>query len=175
MWISDFAIRRPVVTIVTMLALVVFGLFGLAKLKTDEFPEINPPIVVVSVPYPGASPETVEREVVDPLEDSFAGLSGIDHINSSVYDGYALMIVQFQFGMDVPKAAQDIRDKISEKRIDLPQEMEEPILSQWDPDQMPIVSLALTSSTRFSTSADTAVVLKPRDFFTSMPTEGAWS
>ncbi|HET8655326.1 MAG TPA: efflux RND transporter permease subunit [Longimicrobiaceae bacterium] len=147
MWISNFAIKRPVVTIVTMLALVVFGVFALLKLNTDEFPEINPPIVVVSVPYPGAAPGTVEREVVDPLEEAFTGLSGIDQVTSTSYDSYALMIVQFKFGTDIQQAEQDIRDKISEKRIDLPQEMKEPILSRWDPDQLPIVSLALTSKT----------------------------
>ena len=61
MLISDFAIRRPIITIVTMLALVVFGIFALRSLDTDEFPEVNPPVVMVSLLYPGASPESVER------------------------------------------------------------------------------------------------------------------
>ena len=71
MTISDFAIRRPVITVVTMLALVVFGLVALTQLQTDEFPDVAVPIVVVSVPYPGASPDNVEREIVDPMEEAF--------------------------------------------------------------------------------------------------------
>jgi len=65
-FISDFSIRRPIITIVSMLALVVFGIFALFSLNTDEFPDVAPPVVSVSIPYPGAAPETVEREVVEP-------------------------------------------------------------------------------------------------------------
>ncbi|HEX6693617.1 MAG TPA: efflux RND transporter permease subunit, partial [Longimicrobiales bacterium] len=63
MWISDFSIRRPVITIVVMLALVIFGLFAAMSLDTDEFPEVNPPVVMIALLYPGASPQSVEREV----------------------------------------------------------------------------------------------------------------
>ena len=70
MFISDFAIQRPIVTIVAMIALVVFGLVALVRLQTDEFPDIDAPIVFVGIVYPGASPEQVEREVVDPIEDA---------------------------------------------------------------------------------------------------------
>ena len=73
MMISDFAIKRPLITVVTTVALVVFGLFALAQLKTDEFPEVNPPFVFVGIPYPGASPTTVEREVLTPIEDAIKG------------------------------------------------------------------------------------------------------
>jgi HAE1 family hydrophobic/amphiphilic exporter-1 len=147
MFISDFAIKRPVVTIVTMLALVVFGIAALVSLKTDEYPQVEPPVVVVSVPYPGASPETVEREVVDRVEEAVGGISGVDQINSQSLDGYALIIVQFVFGKDLQQATQEIRDQISQIRNDLPPEMKEPILSRFDPNQQPIVSLTLSSST----------------------------
>jgi HAE1 family hydrophobic/amphiphilic exporter-1 len=72
MFISDFAIKRPIVTVVTMIALVVFGLAALARLDTDEFPDIDAPIVFVAVAYPGASPDVVEREVVSRLEDKIS-------------------------------------------------------------------------------------------------------
>ena len=87
MFISDFAIKRPVVTVVTMLALVVFGIFALLNLKTDEFPEVQPPVVAVSIPYPGASPETVEREVVNRVEEGIGSISGVDQIDSQSFDG----------------------------------------------------------------------------------------
>jgi HAE1 family hydrophobic/amphiphilic exporter-1 len=70
MFISDFAIRRPIITVVTMIALVVFGLASLARLDTDEFPDLDQPIVSLGIAYPGAAPDVVEREVVTRLETS---------------------------------------------------------------------------------------------------------
>ncbi|MBK9037106.1 MAG: efflux RND transporter permease subunit [Myxococcales bacterium] len=147
MWISDYAIRKPIVTTVVMIALVVFGLVALSRLDTDEFPDVEVPLVAVTVVYPGASPGTVERELVDPLEESFQSLAGVDNIQSTAVDGYAVIIVFFRFGKDIGAAAQDIRDKISEKRADLPTEMEEPILSRFKASDFPIVSLVLASDT----------------------------
>ena len=83
MTISDFAIKRPIITVVTMLALVIFGVFALFRLDVDEFPDLTNPIVFVSVPYPGASPGQVEQEVVERMEEAFSGLSGIDEIRST--------------------------------------------------------------------------------------------
>ena len=147
MFISDFAIKRPVVTSVTMLALVVFGLFALFSLDTDEFPEVEAPFVFVSVPYPGASPDIVEREVVDPIEEAVAGISGVDRIDSQALDGFGSVQVQFVYEKDVQQATQDIRDAVSQIRGDLPQEMEEPIYARFDPNDLPIVSLTLSSET----------------------------
>ena len=137
MFISDFAIKRPVVTVVTMLALSIFGIVALLSLDTDEFPEINPPFIFVSVPYPGASPDVVEREVVDPIEEAIAGISGVDRITSQSLDGFGSVLVEFVFEKDVQQASQDIRDAISQIRGDLPQEMEEPILARFDPNDQP--------------------------------------
>ncbi len=149
MLISDFAIRKPIATVTVMLALTVFGLFALGILKTDEFPDIQQPIVVVSIVYPGASPETVEREVIDPIEDALFSISGIDgkRTIASAIDGYAQFIVFFEFEKDVQQASQDVRDAISAKRQELPLEMEEPVISRFDPADLPIVTLTLTSDT----------------------------
>ena len=147
MFISDFAIKRPVITVVTMLSLVVFGLFALLSLDTDEFPEVEAPFIFVSVPYPGASPDIVEREVVEPIEEAVAGISGVDDIQSQALDGFGSIQVIFIYGKDPQQASQDIRDAISQIRGDLPQEMEEPILARFDPNDQPIVSLTLSSET----------------------------
>ncbi|HEX5385495.1 MAG TPA: efflux RND transporter permease subunit [Gemmatimonadales bacterium] len=149
MFISDFAIRRPIVTITSMLALVAFGIAALLNLQTDEFPDIQQPVVGVTIPYPGASPETVEREVIDPIEESFSSISGIDweKTQASATDGLAQFIVFFDYEKDIQQATQDIRDAISTKRADLPTEMKEPILTRFDPSQAPVLSLALTSAT----------------------------
>jgi hydrophobic/amphiphilic exporter-1 (mainly G- bacteria), HAE1 family len=147
MTISDFAIKQPIITVVTMLILVIFGLFALRNLEVDEFPDLTNPIVFVIVPYPGASPSQVEREVVEPMEEAFGALSGIDEINSQSLDGFAQITVQFQFSIDPDQASQDVRDAVSGIRGDLPLEMEEPILRKFDPADFPIVSLVLSSET----------------------------
>ena len=146
MFISDTAIKRPVLTIVAMLLFVVFGLVALVQLDTDEYPEIDAPVVVLAIPYPGASPDVVEREVVDPIEEVVSGISGVDRMRSNSLDSYATIIVEFDFSKDPRLATQEVRDKISEIRNELPAEMEEPILTQFDPADRPIMSLTLSSS-----------------------------
>ncbi len=147
MTISDFAIKRPIVTVVVMLTLVIFGIFALASIDVDEFPDLSNPIVFVSVPYPGASPSQVEQEVVERMEEAFGSLSGIDEIRSTSRDGFATIIVQFVFSKDPDQATQDVRDAISGIRNDLPAEMKEPVLRKFDPNDLPIVSLVLASDT----------------------------
>jgi HAE1 family hydrophobic/amphiphilic exporter-1 len=129
-----------------MLICVVFGLVAWSQLDTDEFPEIDAPIVVVAVPYPGASPDVVEREVIDPIEEVVSGISGVDRMTSSSLDNFAQIIIEFDFSKDPRQATQEVRDEISGIRNDLPAEMEEPILTQFDPADQPIMSLTLSSA-----------------------------
>jgi len=147
MFISDFAIKRPIVTVVVMVALVIFGIFGFVKTDVDEFPDIQAPFVFVAVPYPGASPDQVEREVIDRMEEAFQGLNGIDQVKSTANDGFAQILVQFKFSKPVDQATQDVRDAISGIRDKLPVEMKEPIIKKFDPSDQPIVSLSLASKT----------------------------
>ncbi|HEX2716833.1 MAG TPA: efflux RND transporter permease subunit [Gemmatimonadaceae bacterium] len=146
MFISDFAIKRPLVTIVSMLALVAFGLVAFFSLKTDEFPEVTPPYASVGLIYPGASPDGVEKEVLDPVEEQIAAISGVKQIQGKAYDGYGVVIIEFNYGVDMSDATQEIRDKISAIRSDLPQELKEPVIRKLNDTDQPIVSLALTSS-----------------------------
>jgi HAE1 family hydrophobic/amphiphilic exporter-1 len=147
MFISDSAIRRPVITVVVMFALVVFGLFALLTLKTDEYPDVAPPYVTVGLPYPGASPETVEKELLDPVEEAISSITGVKKVNSKAMDGFATILIEFQFTKPLSEATQDIRDAISGIRNDLPTEMEEPIIRKANDTDLPIVSIALSSST----------------------------
>ncbi len=135
------------ITVVTMVALVVFGLFALWRLQTDEFPDIQQPVVLTFIPYPGASPEGVEREVLKPVEDAIKGISGVDQIFGSAGDGYAQIITLFVFEKDPQIGTQDIRDAISTIRQDLPVEMKEPVLQRFDPSDIPIVSITMNSQT----------------------------
>jgi HAE1 family hydrophobic/amphiphilic exporter-1 len=150
MWISDFAIKRPIVTITAMLALLAFGIASLTQLKTDEFPDIAQPIVNVTIVYPGASPQTVERELVDPIEEKIFGLAGVDRdkTTANATDGLAQFTVSFEYTKPVAEAAQDVRDAISEVRGDLPTEMEEPIITKFDPGEQSVVSLNVASTER---------------------------
>jgi HAE1 family hydrophobic/amphiphilic exporter-1 len=145
MFISDFSIKRPVITIVAMLTLVVGGLFSLFKLQTDEFPDVQPPFVTVGLIYPGASPDGVEREVLDPVEEALSSISGVKRVSGSAQDGFAQVFVEFQFEKPLQEATQDIRDAISSIRQDLPPEMEEPIIRKVSDTDRPIVSLAVSS------------------------------
>ena len=146
MVISDFAIKRPLITIVSMVALVIFGLFALMKLKTDEFPDVSPPWLTVGVIYPGASPGVVEKEVLDPIEEQVGSIAGVKRIMSKAYDGYALLMIEFLYEKDLNEASQDVRDAISAIRADLPPEIKEPIVRKFNDTDRPIVSLAVSST-----------------------------
>src|SRR6187455_2587234 len=145
MFISDTAIKRPVLTIVAMLLFVVFGVVALFQLDTDEYPEIDAPVVVVAIPYPGASPDVVEREVIDPIEEAIAGVNGVDRMQSTSMDGFGSIMVMFVFEKGVEQATQDVRDAVSLVRGDLPLEIEEPIIGRFDWGDEPILSLTLSS------------------------------
>ena len=147
MFISDYAIKKPMITVVAMVTLAGFGLVSLFRLQTDEFPEVQPPVVLTTVIYPGASPEQVEREVLEPIEEAIQSISGVKSINGEARDGFAQIITQFVFSKPLQDATQEIRDAISSKRQDLPQEMEEPILKKFSPTDAPIVTLSVFSTT----------------------------
>src|SRR5215218_387396 len=146
MIISDFAIKRPLITVVTMVALVIFGIFALLKLKTDEFPDVAPPWLTVGIIYPGASPEVVESEVLKPVEEQIGSIAGVKRIMGKAYDGYSMMMIEFLFDKDLNVASQEVRDAISTIRADLPTEMKEPIVSKFNDTDRPIVSVAMSST-----------------------------
>src|SRR5687767_13238061 len=146
MLISDFAVKRPLITVVSMVALVIFGLFALMKLKTDEFPDVAPPWLTVGVIYPGASPEVVEKELLDPIEEQIGSIAGVKRIMSKAYDGYAMLMIEFLYEKDLNEASQDVRDAISTIRADLPVEIKEPIVRKFNDTDRPIVSVAVSST-----------------------------
>ncbi|MBU2427986.1 MAG: efflux RND transporter permease subunit, partial [Gammaproteobacteria bacterium] len=147
MILSDFSIKRPMVVVVVTIALMLFGYFALTKLKTNQFPDVQPPVLVVNVPYPGASPETVEREILNRVEDSMSTIQGIRDIRSYARDSSATIVVVFEFDKDLTAAAQELRDSISTVRDKLPAEMKEPFINRADPNAQPVISLALSSDT----------------------------
>ena len=146
--LSGTAIRRPVFTTMLMLGLVVLGIFGYRRLAIDQFPEVDIPVVSVQTVYAGASSETVEREVTRRLEEAFNPVKGVDRITSISLEGVSQVTVEFDLGVDVDVASQDVRAKIEGIRRDLPEDIESPIVQKFDPSAQPIMSLALSSNTQ---------------------------
>src|SRR5690606_38672644 len=143
--ISDIAIRRPVFTSMVMFGLIVLGLFSFRRLPIDQFPDVDIPVVAVQTVYVGARPETVEREVTRRLEEAFNPVEGVDRITSISLEGVSQVIVEFDLGRDGDLAAQDVRAKIDQVRRELPEDIEAPVGSTYDPSSTPILSLALSS------------------------------
>jgi HAE1 family hydrophobic/amphiphilic exporter-1 len=146
MIISDFAIKRPLITVVAMVTLVIFGTFALFKLKTDEFPDVTPQFLTVGIVYPGASPDVVESEVLKPVEEQIGSITGVKRIMGKAYDGYSMILIEFLFGKDMNVASQEVRDAISSVRSDLPTEMKEPIIQKFNNTDRPILSIAISST-----------------------------
>lgn len=148
MFLSDFSIKRPIVTVVITIALMAVGYMALKKLRVNERPDIAPPILQVSIPYPGASPETVEREILDRLEKAMRGIPGVHDMRTWADEGSAWFRIEFEFNKNLIEAADEVRNSIASVRYKLPVEMREPVIRRMDPDAWPIMSLSLSSSSQ---------------------------
>lgn len=146
MFLSDFSIKRPIATIVMIIALMALGLLALSKLRVNQNPDVEVPGLSVMMPYPGASPDTVEREIVNRLEKSMMSISGVKEVYSSSNEGMARFDIMFQFKKNMIEATDEVRNVISNVRFKMPTEMREPIIQRWDPSAQPIVNIALSSS-----------------------------
>ncbi len=146
MTLSDVAIRRPVFTTMIALAMMVLGGIGYRFLGVDLFPDISFPVVVINVPYPGASPEEVEQLVTKPIEDAVASINGVDILKSFSRDSFGTVVIMFKMETDVKMAAVDVRDKIASIRRNLPADIDEPIISRVDPSQQAIITYTVRSN-----------------------------
>ncbi len=144
MYISHFSIRRPVAATMLISMLVVFGVIGMSRLGVALFPNVDYPIVTVSTDWRNARPEEVDNEITDRLEDAVSGISGIKHITSQSMQGRSRITIEFELNKDVDIAAQEVRDKISTRQRDLPEEAEVPIIEKQDINASPIMFLAVT-------------------------------
>ena len=147
MFLSDVSIKRPVFATMMMMALVVLGLFSLRRLSLENMPDVELPFLSIQTRYPGASPEGVEREVTKRIEEAINPVRGVKRIESSSVEGFSSIFVEFQLETDINVAQNDVRSKIEQIKLDLPQDIDPPVVSQFDFSQMPIVTLALASQT----------------------------
>jgi HAE1 family hydrophobic/amphiphilic exporter-1 len=143
MWFTRVSLKNPVFATMVMLALVVLGLFSYQRLKVDQFPNIDFPVVVVTADYPGASPEIVESEVTKKLEEGVNSIAGINALTSRSLEGVAVVIVEFQLHVDGRKAAEDVREKVAAIRPLFRTEVKEPRVLRFDPASRAIWSLAV--------------------------------
>ena len=148
MFLSDFSIKRPVTTVVIIIMLMILGLLALKNLRVNQIPDVEQPVMVVNLPYPGASPETVEREIINRVEKAFQSISQVYQIRSTASESSARIVIIFNFKKNMVEASDEIRNAIASVRHKLPVEMREPILYRIDPAAQPIMELALSSSTQ---------------------------
>jgi hydrophobic/amphiphilic exporter-1 (mainly G- bacteria), HAE1 family len=146
MFLSDFSIRRPVATVVIIIALMALGVLALTKLRVNEIPDVQQPVLVVSMNYPGAAPETVEREIINRVEKALQSITGVYEIRSTAKDSNAQIVIIFNFHKDMIEASDEVRNAIATVRYKLPVEMREPVLQRMDPSSQPIMNLALSST-----------------------------
>ena len=146
MWFTRVSIANPVMAVMVMLAFVVLGLFSYQRLSLDQFPNIDFPTVVVSMDYPGASPEIVEAEVTKKIEEAVNTIAGISALSSRSYEGVAVVIIEFNLDVDGRKAADDVREKVSLIRPLLREEVKDPRISRFDPAAQPIFNIAVLAT-----------------------------
>jgi len=147
MQFAERFIRRPVLSSMISLGLVLVGVIGYTRLPVREFPDADAPIVSVTVLLPGASPQVVESAVTDVLEEELSSVEGLRAMSSSSQEQLSTITLEFTLDREIESAAQDVRDKVSRVRGLLPEDVEEPVVAKEEADAFPIMFLALTSKT----------------------------
>lgn len=143
MKLADVSIRRPVLATVMIGAMVVFGMTAYPKVGVDLFPDVEFPFAAVTAIYPGADPETIETKVLEPLEEQVGAVSGIKFMQAIAQENVGTMLVQFDLERDADQAVQDVRDKVAAALVNLPGDLEPPIVQKFDIGAAPILTLAL--------------------------------
>ncbi|MCD4728902.1 MAG: efflux RND transporter permease subunit [Pirellulales bacterium] len=143
--LAALCVKRPVFATVLILVLVVFGVFSYLRLGIDRFPKIDFPIVTVTTVQPGSAPEDIEKEITDKIEGAVNTVNGIEELRSISSEGISQVIIQFALEKDIDTAAQDIRDKISGILPELPEDIEQPVVTKLDPDATPVMAIAVTA------------------------------
>ncbi|MDP1627557.1 efflux RND transporter permease subunit [Parvibaculum sp.] len=143
MWISDISIRRPVFAVMIIAALVVLGWISLGRVGVDLFPKVEFPVVSVTTVLEGASPEAVESDVTDSIEEQVNTISGIETLSSTSAEGLSQVVIQYDLNENVDVKAQDVRDKVSLAQRNIPQDAEQSIVQKVDPDAQAIMSIMI--------------------------------
>ena len=148
MFLSDISIKRPVFATMMMVLLIVLGVVSYKRLAIDEYPDITYPVVIVSTSMPGSSPESMMRDISKPVEEALNTVQGIKEISSTSQEGNSVVRLQFNLGVDIGTALQDVQAKIARIRRQLPPDIEDPIIRHFDPNESPIMAVAIQSNER---------------------------
>ncbi len=148
MSLSSVSIKRPVLSIVMSIVIVIFGVIGFSSLPVREFPNVDPPIITVSTTYAGANATIIESQITEQIEASINGISGIRTLTSVSSDGRSNITVEFELGVDLEAAANDVRDRVSRVQRRLPQDCDPPTISKADADANPVIMMGIRSNKR---------------------------
>ena len=148
MKISELSIRRPVLSTVMTLIILLFGFIGYGSLGVREYPSVDNPIISVSCSYPGANADVIENQITEPLEQNINGIPGIRSLSSTSSQGSSRITVEFELSVDLETAANDVRDKVSRAQRYLPRDCDPPTVSKADADATPILMVAIGSDKR---------------------------
>jgi len=146
MKLADVSIERPVFATMMIFALIVLGLFSYMKLNIDMYPDVDIPFVTVTTVLRGAGPEQIETDVTKKIEDAVNPVAGVDHIQSTCQEGLSIVVIQFKLEIDGRTAAQEVREKVAAARANLPTEIEDPVITRFDPASLPILTLTVSGS-----------------------------
>jgi HAE1 family hydrophobic/amphiphilic exporter-1 len=146
MWIADLCIRRPVLAIMMVGALMGLGFISMSRISIDLFPNVEVPIVTVETVLDGASPGTMEIEVTDKLEEEFISIAGVKSLRSVSADGFSQIIIEFEMEEDPNFKAQEVRDKVSQIMPELPDTVEQPVVTMLDSESEPIIAVIVSGS-----------------------------
>ena len=146
--ISELSIKRPVLSTVMTVVILLFGVIGYTYLGVREYPSVDNPIISVQCSYAGANADVIENQITEPLEQNINGIPGIRSLSSVSQQGSCRITVEFELSVDLETAANDVRDKVSRAQRFLPRDCDPPIVSKADADAMPILMVALQSDKR---------------------------
>jgi len=147
--LSELSLKRPVLAIVCSIVIIIFGYIGFTSLGIREYPAIDPPVVNVRTSYTGANAEIIEQQITEPLEKAVNGVEGVKNITSSSSQGSSNITVEFELGVDLERAANDVREKVSQAVNALPQDIDAPpSVAKQDADSDPILFMQIQSNKR---------------------------
>lgn len=144
MTLSDLSIKNPVFAWMIMVGCILFGIIGFAQIGKSQLPDVDFPVLTISTKWEGASPEVMETEVVDVIEDSMTSVKGIKKITSTARQGQSLVTIEFDLKTDVDVALQEVQSKISQAQYELPSDIDPPVISKFNPDDQPFMWLSLS-------------------------------
>ena len=146
--ISELSIRRPVLSTVLTIIILLFGFIGYSYLGVREFPSVDNPIISVTCSYPGANADVIENQITEPLEQNINGIPGIRSMSSVSSQGQSRITVEFELSVDLETAANDVRDKVSRAQRYLPRDCDPPTVTKADADATPILMVTIQSDKR---------------------------